>query len=258
MKRITPARSRGFTLIEMAVVVGVIVLLLSSILVPLATQVEERRIADTRRMLDDAREALIGFVVANGRLPCPASTSSNGNEHFAGPNNCNNYYNGFLPAATLGLTPTDAQGFLIDPWGNRIRYAVTAWVGTCLATPPFITPNGISACFVAGAFASSPDLLQVCSTGGGVGGPPPVCAPGSVLTRIAPAVVYSTGPNALSGGTSTDEAENPNANSANNDRLFVSRAPGSVGAAGGVFDDIVTWVSPNVLFSRMVAAGKLP
>jgi hypothetical protein len=40
---------------------------------------------------------------------------------------------------------------------------------------------------------------------------------------------------------------------------FVSRAPAdNPAAAGGVFDDVVAWVSPNVLFNRMVAAGTLP
>jgi hypothetical protein len=27
---------------------------------------------------------------------------------------------------------------------------------------------------------------------------------------------------------------------------------------GGEFDDMVTWVSPNILFNRMVAAQTLP
>jgi hypothetical protein len=41
---------------------------------------------------------------------------------------------------------------------------------------------------------------------------------------------------------------------------FVSRAPQAAGlpGAGGEFDDIVVWISPNILFNRMVAAGKLP
>jgi hypothetical protein len=67
-----------------------------------------------------------------------------------------------------------------------------------------------------------------------------------------PAVIYSTGKNGASGGTSADEAENPNPNSADNNRVFVSHdfTP--------TFDDMVIWISPNILFNRMVAAGKLP
>lgn len=242
--------TRGFTLIEMAVVVAVVALLLGSLIVPLVTQVEERRIAETRRLLEEAREALIGFVIANGRLPCPASGASNGIENPVGGGNCTDGYIGFLPAAQLGISPTDSQGYAIDPWGGRIRYAVTAAHANA-----FTTTNGISTQFLVAT--PSPDL-QVCSTGAGVAGAPPDCAAGTALTATAPAVLYSTGPNVLTGGTSTDEAQNPNPGSASNDRVFVSRPPGTVGAGGGEFDDIVTWLSPNVLYSRMVAAGKLP
>jgi prepilin-type N-terminal cleavage/methylation domain-containing protein len=248
-----PSRTHGFTLIEMAVVVAVIGLLLGSLLVPLATQVEERRISDVRRTLDDAKEALIGYVIANGRLPCPATQTSNGIESPAGGGACVNsdgIYRGYLPAVTLGITPTDAQGYAIDPWNNRIRYAVTTANGNA-----FTTANGINTQVVTGA--PTPDL-QVCSTAVGVSGSPPSCAAAAVLTASAPAVIYSTGPNGASGGASLDESENPNATGTNSDRLFVSRPPGTVGASGGEFDDIVTWLSPNLLYARMVAAGKLP
>ena len=97
----------AFTLIEMAVVIAVIALVLGSIVVPLATQVEERRFSETRRLLEDAREALIGFAVAHGRLPCPASSGSSGVESPEGGGTCTNRYDGFLPASTLGLSPVD-------------------------------------------------------------------------------------------------------------------------------------------------------
>jgi len=71
-------------------------------------------------------------------------------------------------------------------------------------------------------------------------------------------VIYSLGKNAASGGTGTDETANPNPNSANNDQVFVSHAPTMAGATNGEFDDIVTWLSVNTLFSRMIAAGALP
>jgi prepilin-type N-terminal cleavage/methylation domain-containing protein len=249
MKMIGMKRMQGFTLIEMAVVVTIIALLLGSLLVPLVTQVEERRIADTRKILDDAREALIGFAIANGRLPCPASAVSNGTESPAG-GACTNNYNGFLPAATLGISPTDGQGYAVDPWGNRIRYAVTNANANA-----FTTSNGISNQFLTGP--PGPDL-QVCSTGVGIAGAPPNCAAGTALTTSAPAVIYSIGPNGVSGGTSADESQNPNPNSADNDRAFVSRPPGRAGATGGEYDDVVVWLSPNILYSRLVAAGRLP
>jgi hypothetical protein len=38
--------------------------------------------------------------------------------------------------------------------------------------------------------------------------------------------------------------------------VFVSRTLSA--AAASTFDDIVTWVSPNLLYGQMVAAGRLP
>ncbi|RUT67519.1 prepilin-type cleavage/methylation domain-containing protein, partial [Flavobacterium cupreum] len=40
---------------------------------------------------------------------------------------------------------------------------------------------------------------------------------------------------------------------------FVTRHPsGDPAAPGGEFDDMLAWVSPNILYTRMVAAQKLP
>ena len=48
-------------------------------------------------------------------------------------------------------------------------------------------------------------------------------------------------------------------NNANNSMTFWSRTrTDNPGAAGGQFDDIVVWITPSILFSRMVAAGRLP
>src|SRR5262245_6138866 len=64
--------NHGFTLVEMAIAIVLIALLLGSLLVPLQTQVETRRFDDTRRILEQAREALLSYVVAYGYFPCPA------------------------------------------------------------------------------------------------------------------------------------------------------------------------------------------
>ncbi len=256
-------RRRGFSLIELAVAVFVVALFLSSILVPLTSQVAQRRFSDTQKTLADIKEALLGFAMANGRLPCPASAASNGVESFAAGGsaangNCSNFFDGFLPAVTLGFTPIDAQGYALDGWGlvqNRIRYAVsnqslTAPDGTVI-TNPFTRVNGMRNATI--AVIAAGNLLYVCSTGTGI---TTSCAANTTLTANAPLVVWSVGANAVDGGTSVDEAQNPNPNGGSADRFFVYHPPSS--GTGAEFDDLVTWVSVGNLTSRLVAAGQLP
>ncbi len=257
-------RRDGFTLIELAVALFVLMLLLSSIVVPLTTRVEQRKISDTRRALDEARDALIGFASANGYLPCPADSASNGAE-ASGTNHVtgvcpasvtgNNVYVGFLPAATLGLTATDSQGYALDGWGlaqNRIRYAVSNQTVNSI-TNPLTRTSGMSSVGLSSLAAAQ--FLYVCNSGTGVT-VSANCGTAVTLASNAMAVLYSVGPNAATGGTGADEAENPNPNGGSADRIFVSRDWG--GGTGAEFDDIVTWIGTSPLFNRMIAAGQLP
>lgn len=250
MSRTGMVNARGFSLIELAVVLVVITIFLSAILVPLTTQVAQRKTSDTQKTLEEIREALLGFAIANGRLPCPASSTSNGVESPIGGGACTPSppYNGYVPAATLGLQATDSQGYSIDAWGTRIRYAVTT-----ANTSAFTTSNGMR---TAGMAALAPDLY-VCPTSTGITATN--CGTGNAyLTNSAVAVIYSLGPNYATGGTGADETANPNPNSTNNDAVFVYHVRSDSVAANGEFDDIVIWLSANVLFSRMVSAGQLP
>ncbi len=241
-----PRRARGFSLIELAVVLVVITIFLGAILVPLTTQVAQRKTSDTQKALEEIKEALLGFAIANGRLPCPASDASNGIESFVGAvgaSACTNPYGGFVPAATLGLAATDGQGYAIDGWNTRIRYAVTV-----ANTSAFTSVNGMRTAIMA---ALAPNLY-VCRSSPGTG-IQTACPAATVLTSSAPAVIYSLGPNYATGGTSADEAANLNI-----DQVFVFHTRSDLGTATGEFDDIVVWLSANVLFSRMVSAGQLP
>lgn len=247
--------TKGFTLIEMAIVLLVVTLLLGGLLVPLTTQIEQRKISETQKFLADAKEALIGFAIANGRLPCPAAPNSTGTEDPLGGGACNHPYDGFLPAVTLGLSNVDSSGYAVDGWGlaqNRIHYAVTTSSGNAFTTAPKFNNQSIASLMT--VLTSSPfPGLHVCSTATGITTSPPsnTCAANATLTNNAVAVVFSLGRNAPAGGTSVDEARN-----LNNDIFFVSHEPSSV--AGSEFDDIVDWLSANILFNRMVAAGILP
>lgn len=247
--------STGFTLAELAIVLLIIGLMIGGLMMPLTAQIDSRNTSDTRRTLSEIHEALLGFAAANDRLPCPASATSNGQESFeaggsAADGRCFDFYGGFLPAATLGMTPTDQNGFAIDAWGQRIRYAVNQGPAIGSVTHPFTQTNGIRDATMSSI--SGQDLLFVCSTATGVTASG--CGGTAVkLTDKAPVVFFSTGKNA-GPGAGIDEAKNLEGLHP----VFVFHEPTPPTAPNGEFDDLVTWLSPNVLYNRMIAAGRLP
>lgn len=255
----------------MAVAIFIIALLLGSILVPLQSQVESRNYDQTQRILEQAREALIGYAAANGYFPCPAFTNNGleavGTNHTVGAaNTCpatvwgGTTYVGFLPAAAIGFTPTDANGYAVDAWGltqNRIRYAVAGNLVTINGvSQPFTRVNGMRNAGLAN-IAAATNLLYVCNSGTGVVAGTN-CGTAVALASNAVVVIWSVGPNAATtGGVSTDERQNPNPTAGfSADRIFVSRTKSE--GTSGEFDDIVTWISPPTLFNRLIAAGQLP
>ena len=241
----------GFSLVEMAIVLAIVGLLLGGLLPTISSQIEQQQTRETRKQLDEIQQALIGYAIINGRLPCPASSTSSGAENFASGDasggNCSNFYNGFVPAATLGLPATDSNGFSVDSWGNRIRYAVTSWNSYV-----YTKTNGMATTGISNLSPSGTPYLLVCSTASTSSSSCSVANTALASSPGVPVVIYSTGINGGYGGTGADEAENPNPNSADNDRVFVSHTPTPD------FDDLVIWLSPNILINRMVAAGKLP
>lgn len=245
---ITPRRVSGFTLVEMAVVLAIVALLLGGLLPTISSQMEQRQTNETRKHLDEIQQALIGYAIINERLPCPASSSTSGQEDpVVVTGTCTHPHdnNSYVPAVTLGLSGTDSSGLIKDAWGSPIRYAVTE-----ANSKAFTTANGMS---TTGISSLSPNLI-VCSAASSDGSSCSVS--NSTLTSNAVAIIYSTGKNAALGGTGTDESENPNINSADTDRVFVSHTPSA--ASGNEYDDIMIWLSQNILINRMVTAGKLP
>jgi type II secretory pathway pseudopilin PulG len=245
----------GFTILEHAVSLSIIALLLGSIMVPLQTQIENRKVDETKRMLDVAQEMLVGFAAANGFFPCPATASSNGQEPLGSDHTTGScpVWHGFLPAAVLGFRPTDAQGFALDAWDrpeNRIRYAVSA--SAVGGIPQALTRvNGMRSAPLA-SFGAAP-FLHICQSGNGVTADG--CGSAVTLASNATIVVWSVGANAANGGKSVHEAQNPNPNGGSADRIFVSRGPSNV--SGYEFDDLLTWLPATALLSRLVAMGQL-
>ncbi len=246
-------RGQGFTLVELAIVLLIIAVLIGGLMVPLSAQLDIRNRAETDRTLAEAREALLGYAAANGRLPCPASSASNGRASpetcgAGGQCVCTNPYDGLLPAVTLGLQPTDGQGYAIDAWNNRVRYAVTsanAWAFTSNGNA------GLSHTVQTSGFASLAPDLHVCANATGTTATECGAASDELSTSAA-AILVATGRNGPA-SHGADEAANLDPN-----RVFVFHPSTAESAPGGEFDDIVTWLSPNLLYNRLIAAGQLP
>lgn len=256
----SPNLVSGFSLVEMAVVLVILGFVLAALMLPLQAQQEQLQRTETENALEIAKKALIGYAQSQGRLPCPAT--NNGTGIFPDDNPVSNPIGGgacaqqvgFLPAATLGIQPTDAQGFAIDGWNNRIRYAITQ-VNTVggAATPDFTTANEMAN---VGLSILAPDL-RVCTTSTGVTIAQCSAAPESnFLINNAVAVIFSTGATAAQGAGGADETENLNA-VLNVDNVFVSHGITAASAPNGEFDHLVVWISPFVLYNAMIEAGQL-
>lgn len=257
---------RGFTLVEMAIVLVIFGLLLAALLVPLQAQRDLSLKTETNSTLNVARKALLGFAQSQLRLPCPATAASNGAESPVGGGACAQQV-GFLPAATLGIQPVDAQGFVLDGWNNRIRYAVTQSSSALIVNP--ITPDFTSniADNIATPLVNEADgmnalgiinltpNLRACGTSTVAN-----CSAATNLINNAVAVIYSLGATGALATGGADETENLNAvNVAGilTDTVFVGHDPTATGAPNGEFDHIVTWISPFVLYNAMIEAGQL-
>ena len=188
----------------------------------------------------EIREALIGFAMANGHLPCPAISATDGAEDRVGSACKNNTRQGFIPWVTLGVPRADA-------WSRLFHYSVTLAYSNSTTRFDLTTARDIT--------------IKTRNAGGGF-----------VNVSNAddiPAVVLSHGKNgygatlysgvAFGGVSATNVDEQKNVTGDGTGETFIFREQSdNTSTSGGEFDDLVVWLSPNILFNRMVAAGKLP
>jgi prepilin-type N-terminal cleavage/methylation domain-containing protein len=271
---------RGFTLVELAMALFVIALLMGTVMYTLSAQNDQRMRTDSLRSLDEAKELLITFAIVNGRLPCPASTTTNGNEADAplgsGSGACTSGYIGYLPARVIGFQPQDGSGYGLDAWNNRIRYAVSITVPVNSGAPRVCRPVSAGTAPVAPHFTNKTNLktngidcapsdLIVCSSSSGI--TPPTCGGAMPVTnqQVVAAVIWSQGKNyagsaylGVKGQAGDDERVNNKTVANSNHPVFVFHTPAPAGAAGGEFDDLLTWIPAGQLYGRLVAAGVLP
>lgn len=263
-------KQNGFSLIELAIVLVIVTILIGGLAVPLSAQIEARRIAETRKTMQEAGEALTGYAMTHfcqcvysgvgavgiltpattctlgcpnqnpsanfttlqrHYLPCP-DTDFDGLENRTA-NACDSP-RGLFPFAELGAANQDA-------WGNHLHYSLTPEYGH--STVGFGLTN------------ANPADKQICSTNG--------CGVGTFVAINIPVVLVSYGSNGwgarnvngntLSDPTSLDEVENTDVINT----FYVSRIATDANAADGEFDDLVLWIPTPALISR-VCLGRCP
>jgi prepilin-type N-terminal cleavage/methylation domain-containing protein len=261
----------GFTLVELTIVMLIVSILLAGVLMPLSIQMELRRYADTKKTMDLINEALIGFVLANGRLPCPAdptladSAGTAGVERAGGCTTAATQV-GVIPWVTLNVPET-------DEWGGRFKYRVTLQFadanGTTVASgtevpacTPATTPTQAS--FALCAWGDMKVQSRATNK-----------APYDMTNLRLPAVFMSHGKNGYgaygTNGTLVAAVPAANAdetiNATTTATTFISREKtdysSSCSDSAGTtpmceFDDLVAFVPLPTLMNRMVVSGKLP
>lgn len=166
---ITHTSERGFTLLELSIVLVIIAIVTGMALASGISLVETSRLTATQRKMHIIEEVLMQYRSAHDRLPCPgdltlapgsadygleagadaSSSIATGTgactgsgmlpqANFTGAGLTNTWQTaaeGSLPAVTLGLSPD----FMLDGWGHKFRYAVdvSMTAGEAFSTGPY-------------------------------------------------------------------------------------------------------------------------
>jgi len=224
--------SRGFTLLEVSIVLLIMGLLMSSIMRPMGADMDRKHRSETQQLLFEIRESLIGYAAVHHRLPCPIS--ANAGQVSVDDQVCTAAH-GYVPAATLGLAGHyDVNGLLSDSWGNPVSYHISLSDADADGLPDFTSAQEMRD---VGMESLSPEF-QVCAS----------AACDLLRANNLPVVLVSSGGVAHA---SADELENKN-----QDFTFVSRDRDLSG--DDQFDDIVIWLSENILYTRLLQAHVLP
>ena len=221
----------GFSLIELSIVLIIVGLLLATVVTGAATLITQSRVARATADLRTAEAAIIGFVLRNGRLPCPdtddyppAGPPAPDFIENQVPGGCSSGVEGYLPATTLGVNA-------YDPWGNPYFYRVV----DAFADDP---AAGEKLSF---AMADDGDITILDDSG-------------NTIADLAPLVLYSVGPNSDMSLPAGSGNENENIDGDAN-YIYGIYAPPN---APNPFDDVVHWLSLHVLKAKMLDAGLLP
>lgn len=144
---------KGFSLVEIAIVLVVVGLLVSGGLLGLAPVLDSSKITETNTKMDKIEQALVLYVIQNGCLPCPSTplTAVTGSSYqgtspgtaytssCGSGSTCTAPY-GIVPWVSLGLSRDD----VLDAYGDFIDYSPAVGLNTTstsmVRTPPSTYP----------------------------------------------------------------------------------------------------------------------
>ena len=229
---------RGFSLIELAVVLVIVGILVGGLVGTLGSRIDTSRQVETKQSLEDIRTALYGFAMSQTpvRLPCPDNNNDGLEDLTAGQ--CDVLTTlGNLPWVTLGLQRGDA-------WGSTYSY----WVADAFSN--------------AAGFNLTTGSAGVAQIDDSVGG--------NTISNNVVAVIFSHGKNQY-GSIGVDNVARPAvpvAAAYNDERenqdidavapvLFIDRAVTEENAPV-LFDDMLLWISEYEIKAKMVDANVLP
>jgi type II secretory pathway pseudopilin PulG len=196
----------------------------------LSAQTDARKISETRKQLQEIKDALLGFAAANGRLPCPDADTDPTLPNYGVEDIDTCDKEGYLPWKTLGSYEYDPWGAhrtqVTDPPSGRWRYRVDKTFTTNITL----------------AISTSSKLAVVDMQGNAL------TNSGDDKDRPV-AIVFSRGPDGESNGLNVTAA-NVVAPPATGSLTYQADTP-SLG-----FDDELLWISRPVLLNRLIAAGR--
>ncbi len=239
-------RTKGFSLIETSIVLVIFGMLMTPLLSLLISTTKQAQYTNTKTALVNIQNALIGYVQANGFLPCATHTTNPASPLYGMPDALVGgacpilAARGYLPWALLGVPPMDSWGStrasIAGPWPGYWRYRVDATFSTPCATPPctaLVAPS--KSTITLSVVAGTGDNLVVV-TG------PLLISPLVAAAGTPAAIIYSAGPNVTDDGLNAVYGP-----------TYQSTTPSTV----PVYDDITVVISKATIGAMMAQVGNL-